>query len=192
MTGVARRDILLAEHEFFSGGGEGGAMPTIPAAQYRYQVAPGITSTYGYVTVWRGAPLALALSDSPALCLFMPQSNERRPSLSGPGMSGRKFLLYACDVRLCCVVQGSPQSLSVAADALWKFYGWCDAIAQMIRGGNPGEASAKSLITPSYPTGGDVVVWGEDFSITEAMVPMENAVLLTGRFVIQAEEQVTA
>lgn len=192
MRAAGRQAILHAEMEFFAGGGEAGSMPTLTLPPYGIKVPAAVTQAYGYGTVWAGMPVASSLAAGPALGLAMPQSVERRPSTQGPGMTGRKFVLYTCEVALYAVGQGDPQTGSVASDAVWQFYGWVDAISTMIRGGSPGVAAAKELITPSYQTGGDVTVWGEDFTFTEVAVPMGQQMLLTGRWQIQCEEQVTA
>ena len=186
MNGTGRQDILLAEQEFFAGGGESGAMPVIAPAQYRYAPVSAVTATYGYAAVWRGEPIALALSDCPALILAMPASREHRTAMQ------MKFIEYSCDVRFAWPAQGNPQTLSVAADAYWTFCGFLDAIASVIRGGPGNSSAAKQLITPSYPTGGAVIRWGEDFTIQESRDPLETSVLLLARFSISATEQVVA
>ncbi len=179
---MARLDIIRAEMEFFGGGGENGAMPTIPAGTLFYDVPASVTATYGYERIYLGMPLAATLQTGPHLFLFMPQSRERRP------LAQKKFIDYTCELRLAWVAQGKPSSGAVGSDAMRTFYGWIDQIAVMIRTGG----SAKQLITPSYQTGGDVVVWGETFSVEETHSPLETSTMLLARFLIDCTEQVNA
>lgn len=189
---MGRQQILRAEQEFFAGGGESGAMPTIQPKTYWVPTTSAVANQFGYVTVRIGGTLAIALSQLPTIILDMPQSSEGRAPFSSPPMANMKFIHYACSVRLCASVQGDPSTLSVGSDAYWQFEGWLDSIAQMIRGGAAGSLLAKSLVTPSFPSGGQVTTWGEDFTIAETVQPLETSLLLTGRFSIQCEEQVVA
>lgn len=189
---MGRQDVLLAELEFFGGGGEAGTMPTLPLGTLVYRPSSTVTDTYGYRSVYISQSLMLPLSDTPAIVLSMLDSSESRKVPNAAPTANRKTIEYTALVRLAASLQGDPQTLSVGADALWTFYGWIDQVSSMIRGGPNGLNTAKSLITPSYPTGGQVIMWGEQFTTRLDYVPQEQSVLATASFAIRCAEWVNA
>lgn len=140
----------------------------------------------GVLTVGRGDRVFWPSQMQPVLAIVIDASQEYRYGgrMRARALAQFKFIDY--DVKLLLGNVGAPGDNQDGLPRLLdQFYGWLDDIGALIR-------SDKTLVTPSFPEPGAVVLWGEEFQVQNPYVLQEAEVQIVASITVACTEQVQA